>query len=94
MSGHDPHKEPKWFDPYCPIRNVSEGYPPTLLIHGTADTDVPYAESKAMAARLEEVGIEHDFITVPGAGHGLVNAKSEDRNHATERSVDWIKAHQ
>jgi acetyl esterase/lipase len=93
VSSHDPHKEPKWFDRYCPIRNVTKAYPPTLLIHGTADTDVPYAESKAMAAKLAEVGVEHEFITVPGAGHGLVNAKPEDLKHATERSVAWIVSH-
>jgi acetyl esterase/lipase len=92
VSGHDPHKEPKWFDSYCPIRNVTKAYPPTLLIHGTADTDVPYTESKAMAAQLAEAGVEHEFITVPGAGHGLVNATHDDMKHATERSVEWIKS--
>jgi dipeptidyl aminopeptidase/acylaminoacyl peptidase len=90
VSGHDPHNEPRWFDPYCPIRNVTKAYPPTLLIHGTDDTDVPYAESKAMAAKLAEVGVEHKFITVPGAGHGLSNARPEDRKRATEQSVAWI----
>jgi dipeptidyl aminopeptidase/acylaminoacyl peptidase len=46
-----------------------------------------------MAAKLAEMGVEHDFITVPGAGHGLVNAKPEDLKAATERSVEWIKSH-
>src|SRR5262249_46152444 len=27
-----------------------------------------------MAAKLKEVGVEHEFITVPGAGHGLTGA--------------------
>ena len=93
VSGHDPHREQKWFDRYCPIRNVTKAWPPTLLIHGTDDTDVPYAESKAMAAKLAEIGVEHDFITVPGAGHGLVNAKPEDRKNADLRAVRWITSH-
>ena len=93
VSGHDPHKEPKWFDSYCPIRNVTKAYPPSLLIHGTADTDVPYGESKAMTARLAEVGIQHEFITVPGAGHGLAGAKPEEKDHAAERAVEWVKTH-
>jgi acetyl esterase/lipase len=93
VAGHDPHKEPKWFDRYCPVRNVTKAYPPTLLIHGTADTDVPYAESKAMAARLAEVGVEHEFITVPGAGHGLAGAKPEEKDHAAERAVQWVNTH-
>ncbi len=45
VAGHNPDDEPNWFDPYCPVRNVSATYPPTLLIHGTADTDVPHEES-------------------------------------------------
>ena len=31
VAGHNPHAEPKWFDPYCPIRNVTAKYPPTFL---------------------------------------------------------------
>ena len=34
VTGHDPHTQPKWFDRYCPIRNITKAYPPTLLIHG------------------------------------------------------------
>ncbi len=71
VAGHNPHTEPKWFDPYCPIRNVTAKYPPTFLIHGTEDTDVPYAESRNMAAKLVESGVTHEFITVTGAGHRL-----------------------
>lgn len=93
VSGHDPRKEPKWFDPYCPIRNVTTAYPPTMLIHGTADTDVPYEESRNMDATLKKVGVEHDFITVPGAGHGLAGATPEDRKLSTDRPVEWVKRH-
>ncbi len=93
VAGHDPRREPKWFDQYCPIRNVTTAYPPTLLIHCTEDTDVPYGESKAMAAKLAEVGVEHEFITVPGAGHGLVNANPEDRQHADARAAEWVISH-
>ena len=46
VAGIDPDKEPKAFDPFCPVRNVTAAYPPTLLIHGTKDTDVPYEQSE------------------------------------------------
>ena len=93
MTSHDPHKEPKWFDHYCPIRNVTNGYPPTLLIHGTAETDVPYAESQMMTAKLAEAGVEHEFVSVTGAGHGLAGAKPEEQQDAAERAVEWIRTH-
>jgi acetyl esterase/lipase len=93
VSGRDPHTEPKWFDRYCPIRNVTAQYPPTLLIHGIADTDVPYAESKNMAARLAEASVAHEFITVTGAGHGLSGAQPDKVARIARQAVDFIKTH-
>jgi acetyl esterase/lipase len=61
VAGHDPDKEPRAFDEWCPLRNVSAKYPPTLLIHGTADTDVPYEQSKLMAEELARKGVEHEL---------------------------------
>jgi len=74
VAGHDPKTETKWFDPYCPLRNVTAKFPPTHFVHGTNDTDVPYSESKNMADKLTAAGVEHDLITVEGAGHGLSGA--------------------
>ncbi len=93
VAGHDPDTEPKWFDRYCPVRNVSPKYSPILLIHGTADTDVPYEESKKMDERLTQVGVKHEFITVPGAGHGLSGAKPEETMRVADRAIEFIQAH-
>ena len=57
--------------PYCPERHVSAMYPPTLLFHGDEDTDVPYEQSVRMAAALAEAGVEHEFVTIDGGGHGF-----------------------
>jgi acetyl esterase/lipase len=53
VSGWDPQQEADMFAPYMPLRNVSDTYPPTLLIHGTDDTDVPYEQATLMAEQLE-----------------------------------------
>ena len=71
VTGYDPEIEPESFDPFCPIRNVTTQYPPTLLIHGDKDTDVPYEKSVAMAKKLEEAGVTHQLVTVLGKGHGF-----------------------
>jgi acetyl esterase/lipase len=55
--------------PFCPIRNVTEDYPPTLLIHGDQDTDVPFRQSVLMAEELESRGAEHELIAMPNRGH-------------------------
>ena len=69
--GHDPDKEPRVFDPLCPLRNVTKTYPPTLLLHGDNDTDVPFEQSVLMARELERQGVQHEFIAMAGKGHGF-----------------------
>lgn len=71
LTGHDPDLEPKAFDLFCPVRNVTKDYPPTLLIHGTKDTDVPYELSVMMDRALTAHGVPHEFITIPEGGHGF-----------------------
>lgn len=74
VTKHDPATDPRWFDAYCPLRNLAPGFPPTLLVHGTADTDVPCSESEALAARMAGLGIAHEFMRLEGLGHGLAGA--------------------
>lgn len=69
VTGHDPDKEPEWFNPFCPIRNVTKDYPPTMLIHADQDTDVTFQQSVLMSQELERQGVEHEFITLPKRGH-------------------------
>jgi acetyl esterase/lipase len=71
VTGHDPDTEPGTFVPFCPLRNVTRDYPPTLLLHGDKDTDVPYEQSVLMAGELERNGIQHELITMSGRGHGF-----------------------
>ena len=47
-------REAEKFHPFMPLVNVTAEYPPTLLIHGDQDTDVPHEQSVLMAAALEE----------------------------------------
>jgi acetyl esterase/lipase len=69
VTGHDPAREHEWFDPFCPIRNVTQDYPPTLLIHGDQDTDVPFEQSVLMSKELEHRGVAHELIKMPNQGH-------------------------
>jgi acetyl esterase/lipase len=78
-------------DPYCPVRNVKAGWPPTLLIHGTEDTDVPYSLSADMAKALQAAGAEHELVTVPGAGHGLAGGERTLVEAANAKAVEFIR---
>jgi acetyl esterase/lipase len=71
VSGHDPEQDPAWFKPYCPARNITPHYPPTLLIHGDQDTDVPQEQSLLLAQEMERCGVEHELVVLANRGHGF-----------------------
>ena len=56
-----------------PLARATAGAAPTLLLHGDADTTVPYAQSVAYHRRLTELGVRAELYTEPGAGHGFFN---------------------
>ena len=91
--GFDPATERRRFDPYCPIRNIDEKYPPILMIHGTLDTDVPYDQSAAMAKELARRNRPHELFTVPGAGHGLSGGDKQLIADAHARAAAFIREH-
>lgn len=82
VTRHDLQKEPRAFDRFCPVRNVTKAYPPTLLLHGDNDTDVPHQQSVDMANELKRVGVAHEFFSVKGGGHGFDGKGMKDANVA------------
>ena len=69
VGGFDPLKEPEKLIAYSPDRLVKPGYPPTLLLHGDRDTDVPFQLSERMAAALQHQHIEHSLYRMRGFDH-------------------------
>ena len=49
--------------PYLQVRDDQQ-YPPMLLLHGTADTVVPYHQSVKMRDRLAEHGVDAQLVLV------------------------------
>jgi len=93
VAGWDPRTEVDKFKPYMPVNNVSAEYPPTLLIHGDRDTDVPYEQSQLMAAELKKHGVEHHLLTVAGAEHGLAGAPQDEVQAAYRTAVEFLRRH-
>jgi acetyl esterase/lipase len=91
VTGFDPVKEKAKLDPFCPVRNVTRDYPPTMLVHGTEDTDVPYELSAAMAKELMSNKVVHHLVTVRGAGHGLSGGEKKAVEEAHDRALAFIR---
>lgn len=93
VSGWDPRTEAEKFTPYMALRNVTPDYPPTLLIHGEADTDVPFAQSAMMAAELARHGVAHRLIAVPGAEHGLKGSDPAFLASIEKEAAEFLRRH-
>jgi acetyl esterase/lipase len=93
VTGFDPDTERRKLDPYCPVRNVTAAYPLILMVHGTADDDVPYERSADMAKELARHQVPHELVTVRGAGHGLAGGDKQLVDEAHERALAFIRKH-
>jgi acetyl esterase/lipase len=95
VAGHDPEEEPSWFEPYCPLRSVGPDYPPTMLIHGDRDTDVPFEQSMLMARELERQGLEHELLALEGRGHRFDGVGLSEPLVAAvfDRVLSFLKTH-
>jgi dipeptidyl aminopeptidase/acylaminoacyl peptidase len=74
-----------------PILFVTEDDPPTMLIHGDADTLVPLADSEILSAEFTKIGVTYDLLVIEGGDHGFRNP--EHRTQATNAMVAWFKEH-
>ena len=92
VSGWDPRAEADKFTPYMPAKNVTAKYPPTVLIHGTVDTDVPYEQSVQMAGEFERAGVEHQLISLEGGEHGFGGADPKAIDDAYSAAIEFLKS--
>lgn len=92
VSGWHPSDDAEKFEPYMPLRNVTPDFPPTMLVHGTSDTDVPYEQSELMAEQFRKHGVRHELMTFEGAEHGLAGAGSSAVKEAFSAAVEFVRA--
>lgn len=60
-----------------PITYVDPKDPPFLLVHGTKDRTVPYAQSELLAAALRAKGVPVELRPIPDADHSFVMGSPE-----------------
>ena len=90
VSGWDPHAEAEKYFPYMPVRNVTSDYPPTLLIHGSADTDVPHEQSVMMTREFKKHGVTHRLLTIQNGEHGLAGGDPKLIDQAYKTALEFV----
>ncbi len=79
-----------------PVDNIRPGAPPFLLIHGTADALVPFAQSSAMCGRMKAAGVGCELYPVRGGGHGIrwwETSHPREAHAYKQAMVHWLKEH-
>jgi acetyl esterase/lipase len=66
-----------------PLFWVTPNAAPTLLVHGTADQDVLFAQSVWIHERLVSAEVDTKLVPIEGGGHGLTGIHLEQAEQAT-----------
>jgi len=70
-----------------PVNLVTREAPPTLIIHGDADTLVPIQQARIMIDNLKSVSVPAELVVKKGGGHGWRNWESDVKTVG-----DWFDA--
>jgi len=77
-----------------PVSYISSRTPPMLLLHGRADTEVPFGQTLEMAAALRKAGVRVEVGLIDAAGHGWIGRSAritrEASREALQRTCDFI----
>jgi acetyl esterase len=76
---------------FSPINAVSSASPPFLLIHGTDDPVVPFAQSERFCDKLRASNVGCDICTVQGGGHGIRYWESAKLTDYKLPMIQWIQ---
>lgn len=70
---------------------------PLFVLHGTADTTVPYSEAIELTDRARQVGVPFTLYTLTGGGHDFVNSgffvRTVEGQSLARRTADFVAAH-
>jgi alpha-L-fucosidase 2 len=76
---------------FSPIEYVRQNMPPFLLMHGTADTLVPFDQSVQMCDKIRGAGGSCELVPVKDAPHGIRRWEGLSAAASYKRTIlDWL----
>jgi len=88
-----PSEELKLFTEASATAHVTADDPPFLLIHGDADTAVPFSQSEVLFERLKENNVTAELLVMPGGGHGGALTAGPNPPDHFGPMLDWLDLH-
>jgi alpha-L-fucosidase 2 len=76
---------------FSPINYVTATSPPFLLIHGTDDNIVPFAQSERFCDKLRAAGVGCELYPVQGGGHGMRAWQSSRLTDYQAPMIRWLQ---
>jgi len=70
MTG-DPTTNPDLYSQSSPVNFITSQTPPTIILHGDADSVVPVSQSIALRDKLNGAGVINQYLLYPNQGHEL-----------------------
>jgi acetyl esterase/lipase len=91
LLGASPAERPDLAAAASPVSHTMPAAPPFLLVHGTEDNLVPYAQSESLAEHLRAQAVPVELVPVTGADHIFLG--SPDIAAIVARSVEFLARH-
>jgi acetyl esterase/lipase len=87
LGGH-PDEKPELTKLASPVAHLDRNDPPLLLIHGTADPQMPPQQSEELAKAYEALKLPATLILIPGAKHGGPEFNDRQRRQIVSAFLD------
>ncbi|HWB71569.1 MAG TPA: prolyl oligopeptidase family serine peptidase [Egibacteraceae bacterium] len=87
----DPLSEADLLAALSPVHRLDRVRAPTIVLHGTNDTNVPVCEAEQVVSGLRSRGVPVEYLLFPDEGHGFV--RERNRMRACSAVVEWFRRH-
>lgn len=77
-----------------PMHHLGANLPPTIILHGKADTLVPFSEVEAFCRKAVDLGNRCQLVAFEGAGHGFFNPANGPKwfSETLARAEEFLKS--
>ncbi|MCK5700619.1 MAG: alpha/beta hydrolase [Cyclobacteriaceae bacterium] len=81
-----------WGSPDESLRmsTVDQNDPPTIIVHGTEDKSVPFANTERLAEELKTAGVKYEVVPISGAGHTPASHMDEFNKNVAQFLYDIL----